>query len=150
MLGYRKPEKLSSTMAHDQKGKQALKGQGRHQAKVNRRDCVGMVAQECSPRLRWRSSVFDHVFGDGRLCDLKAKLEELAVDARGAPQRVLHAHLPDEIAQFTIDLRPTRPMSGFPAPESSEACAMPAQDRLRLHYLGHVKKIRPDPRDPHQ
>jgi len=36
MLGHRKPEKLSSTMAHDQKGKQELKGQGRHQAKIDR------------------------------------------------------------------------------------------------------------------
>ena len=28
------------------------------------------------------------------------------------------------------------PMSGFPAPESFEPRAMPAQDRLRLHHLG--------------
>src|SRR5215813_184896 len=98
MLGHREPEKLSSTMAHDQKGKQALKGQGRNQAKVDRRNCIRMVAQECSPRLRWRSSVFDHVFGNGRLCDLKAKLEQFAVDTRSAPQRVLLAHLPDEVA----------------------------------------------------
>jgi hypothetical protein len=27
--------------------------------------------------------VFDHVLGDGRLRDVKAKLEEFAVDARG-------------------------------------------------------------------
>lgn len=65
MLGYREPEKLSAAMAHDQKGKQALKRQGRNQAKIDRCDRVGMVAQECPPRLRWRSSVFDHVFGDG-------------------------------------------------------------------------------------
>src|SRR5262249_51876451 len=75
---------------------------------------------------------------------------ELAVDARGAPQRVLFAHLPDKVAQFTIDLRPSCPMAGFPAPERSEACAMPAQDCLRLHHLGQVKQIRPNPRDPHQ
>ena len=65
MLGYREPEKLSATVAHDQKGKQALERQGRNQAKIDSRDRVGMVAQECPPRLRWRSSVFDHVFGDG-------------------------------------------------------------------------------------
>jgi hypothetical protein len=35
MLGHREPQKLSSTMAHDQKGKQALKRQGRNQAKVD-------------------------------------------------------------------------------------------------------------------
>ena len=32
------------------------------------------------------------------LCDLEAKLEQLAVAARGAPQWVFFAHLPDEIA----------------------------------------------------
>ena len=61
MLGYREPEKLSATVAHDQKGKQALERQGWNQAKIDSRDRVGMVAQECPPRLRWRSSVF-HVF----------------------------------------------------------------------------------------
>src|SRR5262249_49188176 len=106
MLGHREPEKLSSTMADDQKSKQALKGQGRDQAKVDCWNCIRMVAQECPPRLRWRSSVFDHVVGDGRLGDLEAKLEQFAMDARGAPQRVLLVHLPDQIAQFTIDLRP--------------------------------------------
>src|SRR5262245_6790229 len=150
MLGYREPEKLTSTMANDQEGKQALKGQGRNQAKVDRRDRIGMVAQECPPRLRWRSSVFDHVLGDGRLCDLEAKLEELAVDARGAPQRVLLAHLPDKIAQFTIDRRPTGPMAGFPAPESFEPRAMPPQDRLRLHHPGQVQQIWPNRRNPYQ
>src|SRR5262245_34571509 len=98
MLGYREPKKLSSTMAHDQKCKQALKRQGRNQAKIGRCDRVRMVAQKCSPRLRWRSSVFDHVFGDGRLCDFEAKLEQLAMDTRRTPQRVLFAHLPDQIA----------------------------------------------------
>jgi hypothetical protein len=48
-------------MTHDQKGKQALKRQRRNQTKVDRRNRVRMVAQECPPRLRWRSSVFDHV-----------------------------------------------------------------------------------------
>ncbi|MGA8559709.1 MAG: hypothetical protein WB685_09830, partial [Pseudolabrys sp.] len=50
----------------------------------------------------------------------------------------------------TIDLRPPCPMSGFPAPESFEPCAMPPQDRLRLHHLGQIKQIGPNPRDPYQ
>ena len=45
MLGYREPEKLSATMAHDQKGKQALERQGRNQAKIAPRS-RGMVALE--------------------------------------------------------------------------------------------------------
>src|SRR5262245_59330320 len=46
MLGYREPEKLSSTMAHNQKGKQALKRQRRDQAKVDRRDCAALRSVE--------------------------------------------------------------------------------------------------------
>ena len=65
MPGYREPQKPSSTMAHDQKGKQALKRHCRNQAKIDRRNRIRMVAQECAPRLRWRPSVFDHVLGDG-------------------------------------------------------------------------------------
>src|SRR5262245_46968002 len=74
MLGYREPEKLSSIVPHDQKGNQALKAQGRNKAKVDRLDCVGMVAQECPPRLRWRSSVFDHVLGAGDSATSKPSL----------------------------------------------------------------------------
>jgi hypothetical protein len=46
--------------------------------------------------------------------------------------------------------RPPCPMSGFPAPESFEPRAMPPKDGFRLHHLGQIKQIWPDPRDPHQ
>ena len=34
-----------------------------------------MVAQECSPSLRWRPSAPDHVLGDRRLGDLEPELD---------------------------------------------------------------------------
>src|SRR3974390_2438574 len=98
MRGYREPQQPPSTMAHHQKRKQAPERQGRNRTEINRRNGIHMVAEECPPRLRWRSPVFDHVLGDRRLSDFEAKLEEFAVDARGAPQRVVFAHLPDELA----------------------------------------------------
>jgi hypothetical protein len=97
-------------VTHDQKGKQALKGQGRNQAKVNRRDRVRMVAQECAPRLRWRSSVFDHVLGDGRLCDLKPSLSS-SPWMRGAPHNgfsVLICRIRSRNSRLTLGL-PGRP-----------------------------------------
>ena len=42
----------------------------------------------------------DHVFGDARLSDLKAELEQFAMDARRAPQRVLDTHPPDQRPQI--------------------------------------------------
>ena len=40
----------------------------------------------------------DHVLRDAGLSDLKAELEQLTMDARGAPQWVLPAHPLDEFA----------------------------------------------------
>jgi hypothetical protein len=67
-----------------------------------------------------------------------------------APHSGFSLHPSDEIAQLTIDLRPPCPLSRFPVPESFEPGAMPPQDGLRLHHLGQIKQIGPDPRDPHQ
>jgi catechol 2,3-dioxygenase-like lactoylglutathione lyase family enzyme len=81
--GHREPEQLSSTVAQYEKRKQALERQGWNHAKIDRRDGVCMVAQECPPSLRWRPSVPDHVFEDRRLGDLEPELEQFTMDARG-------------------------------------------------------------------
>ena len=98
MRGYREPQQPSSTMAHHQKRKQAPECQGWNYTEINRRNGIRMIAQECPPRLRWRSPMFDHVLGDRRFSEFEAKLEEFAVDARGTPQRIVFAHLLDELA----------------------------------------------------
>src|SRR5205809_8007467 len=66
-----------------------------------------------------------------RLSDLKAKLEQLAMDARRSPQRIFRAHPPDQRAQIRVDLRSTSKGSGFPTPVPTEAGAMPADEGLR-------------------
>jgi hypothetical protein len=40
------------------------------------------------------------------LSDLKAELEQLAMNARRALQRIIHAHLSDQQPQVCVDLRP--------------------------------------------
>ena len=71
--GHREPEQPSSTMTHDETHKQALECHGWNHTQIDRRDGVRMVAQECPPCLRWRSSVFDHVGEDGRLRDVRSQ-----------------------------------------------------------------------------
>jgi hypothetical protein len=95
-------------MAQDKNRKQALECQGWNHAEVNRRNGIRMVAQERLPSLRWRPPVPDQVFGDRRLGDFEAKLEQLAVNAWGAPQWILLAHPSDEIAQLTLYFRLAR------------------------------------------
>src|SRR5206468_12614140 len=64
---HREPEQLSSTMAKDEKRKQALECQSWDQAKIDRRNGVGMIAQKCPPCLGWRAEAPGHVLGDRRL-----------------------------------------------------------------------------------
>src|SRR6266576_4843138 len=48
-----------------------------------------------------------HPIRNTGLSDLKAELEQLAMDARGAPQRLLNTHPSDQRAQIRVDLRAT-------------------------------------------
>src|ERR1019366_221857 len=69
---------------------------GRYDEQVDRSNARGMVAQESLPALGWWSSgPRHHVLRHGRLRNLDAEHEQLAVNARRAPERVGHAHLSD-------------------------------------------------------
>src|SRR5262249_36856588 len=148
--GHREPEQLSSIVPQHEKRKQALERQGWNHAEIDRRDGGRMVALECPPSLRWRPLTPDHVFGDRRLGDLKPKLEQFTMDARGAPQWVLLAHLLDEFAQLTANSGPSCPTARFPAPIGPKPCAMPTQDRVRLNDAGQTEQAWPEPSHPYQ
>src|SRR6266496_1277009 len=123
-------------MVDDKKGKETLEADGGDHARVDRDDGIRMVAQKGSPALRRRSSAFDQVFGDRRLRNLEAKLEQFAVDTRCAPERVVLAHLPDQVPQLAVDFRPARPTARSPAPIGPKPCSMPSQDGVGLHHAG--------------
>ena len=65
-----------------------------------------LFSAEQSKNLVHAGAHSDHVLGNARLGDFKSKLEQFAVDAGRAPQRVFIAHLPDQGAQLHADLRP--------------------------------------------
>src|SRR5262245_35792350 len=50
----------------------------------------------------------DHILGNRRLSDLESKLEQFTVNAGRAPEPVLPAHPPNELAQFAADLGTSR------------------------------------------
>src|ERR1700720_3943787 len=85
-----------------------------------------MVTQEGAPSLGGRPGSLDHVLRDAGLSDLKAEFKQLAMDTRGAPQRIVNAHLPDQSPQARVDLRSTSKGAGFPSPISPEAGPGPA------------------------
>src|SRR5207302_10525006 len=90
-----------------------------------------MVTQEGAPSLGGRPGSLDHVLRDARLSDLKAEFEQLAMDARRTPQRIVNAHLPDQRAQVRVDLGPASKGAGFPTPVPTEAGPMPTHQGLR-------------------
>ena len=89
-----------------------------------------MVTQEAAPSLGGRFASLDHILRDAGLSDLKAELEQLAVDARRTPQRIVNAHPPDQRAQVRVDLRPASKGAGFPTPVQAEASAVPSHESL--------------------
>jgi hypothetical protein len=137
-------------VAQDQKRKQAIKGQRRYNAHIDSGDRLSVILQKSLSSLRRRILTTHHVFRDRRLGDLEAKHQQLAMDPGCAPQPVFPAHLPDQITQVTIDLRPPCPISGFPTPEHFEASTMPTQNGLRLLHLDHTNKARPEPGHPYE
>ena len=48
---------------------------------------------------------------------------------------------PDQITQGAINLRPPRPVSGFPTPEHFEASAMLPQNGLRSNYWAAPRRF---------
>ena len=64
-----------------------------------------MIAQKRPPTLGWWSTAPDHVLGNSGLGDIDAKLQQLPVDTRRAPEPVRSTHLADKVANLTIDLR---------------------------------------------
>src|SRR5437660_1772445 len=119
------PDKVSAGQPNDDKGIEQIEANARNNEQVHGGDVRRVIAQECPPGLRWRSSVSHHVLRDRRLGDLEPKLQQFAMNSRSAPQWVLLAHPPDEIAQLTIDSGPAWPSSRFPAPVSPKSASMP-------------------------
>src|SRR6266571_1782081 len=94
---------VSPSMAQHKKGKQALEGQRWNHAEINCRNGLRVIAQECPPGLRWRSSVSHHVLRVRRLGDLEPKLQQFAMNSRSAPQWILLAH-PPEVPAGALDM----------------------------------------------
>jgi hypothetical protein len=66
-------------------------------------------------------------------CDLEAELEQLAVNTRPFPRRVLAGDSTDERPDLCIDRWPSASVSALPAPVKLEALAMQADRGLGLH-----------------
>lgn len=124
---------VPSFVADDDEPIQESEGNGRDDEEVHGRDLRPMVAQKRHPALGFVFVWFParQVARDGALGHIEAKLQELAVDARCAPRRILLRHAPDEAAYFRVSARTAGP-SGKKAPVPFETGAVPANNGLRF------------------
>src|SRR6476620_1732094 len=88
------PDKVSAGQPDDDEDIEQIEANGRNNEQVHGGDVRRVVTQEGAPALGRRSTSLDHVLRDARLSDLKAELEQLAMDARRTPQRIFGAHPP--------------------------------------------------------
>src|SRR6476469_2555900 len=90
-----------------------------------------MIAQKCPPALARRPAVpLHHIPRDSRLSDFEAELQQLAMDAGSAPERVIQAHLIDQRPELRLDLRAPSSIPRFPSPVTAKPSSMPAHPRL--------------------
>jgi hypothetical protein len=73
------------------------------------------------------------------MTDIDAELEQFAMDAGCAPERVGKALVPDQATDLQRDARPPAAPSGFPTPEQSESSTVPANHGLGLDD-GHGRR----------
>ena len=79
------PDKLSALQSNDDKDIEQVEANGWGHEQVDSGDVGRMAAQEGAPSKGRRSASLDHILRDAGLSDLKAALEQLAMDARRSP-----------------------------------------------------------------
>src|SRR5262249_2751186 len=88
-----------------------------------------VVVEEGPPSLGRRGVATDQILAHARLADIDAELEQLAVNPRSPPERILAAHGANQLAHLFRHGRPPRlTVSDLPGPEQAKAFPMPADD----------------------
>src|SRR6478735_1106834 len=139
------PDKFSALQSNDDEDIEHVEANGRGNEQVHGGGVGRMATQEGAPPRGGRSSSLDHILRDAGLSDLKAELEQLAVDARRSPQRIVNAHPSDQRAQVRVDLRSTSKGAGFPTPVPAEAGSVPSHQRLGPDNRDGVEDCRKPP-----
>src|SRR5712664_1636503 len=117
---------------------------------LDRRDAVDVIAEKRPPALRRWHCVAAHVPSDRRLGDIEAELEQLTMNTRRAPKCVRTAHLANERAQLSRDLRSANTVAGPPAPIRPKPSTVPANDGLRPDDRNHLKDGRKPAIEPNK
>ena len=98
-------------VAEDDHGVEQPKRRGRNNEHVDGHGIAHVVVQEAAPARGGGLGSPRHVSADGGLADHDAELEQFAVDAGRAPERIGDAHLADQITGLYRRLGASRMVS---------------------------------------
>src|SRR6266404_2800783 len=140
---------LAAMMQQEHQHVEHAKGSGRHDEEVDRDEVGEVVLEERAPSLRGRFHATRHEPGDASLRDVKTELEQFAVDAWRAPERIRERHGAHEFRNLRADPWSTHsPATGLPSPESAEALPVPANDGLGAYEMERLAPPRPPVGEP--
>ena len=121
-----------SVFEHEEHVQDAKRGCG-YDKEVDGNEVLGVVPQKRAPGVRRRLSPNRHVARHRGLCDLEAEHEQLTVNTRRSPHRVLARDSTDKHPDLRIDRWTSGSLPALPGPVELEALAMPADHGLGLH-----------------
>ena len=96
--GHVGPDEPSPLETQDDQPIEKFEPDRRNDEQIDSRDVGGVIAQEGPPAQTGRATTVGHVPGDSGLRDIAPELQQLAMNAWRAPERVIAAHCPDQIA----------------------------------------------------
>ncbi len=112
-------------MSQHQKYIQHLETDRWHGEEVHRDHALDVVLEEGAPGLRWRLAMAHQILAYTGLANINTKLEQLAVNARCSPQRILATEPTDEFSDVCRNRWPPRlAAAGLPGPEQTKASAV--------------------------
>ena len=126
-------------MTKDDKAIKSLERDRWQDKQVDRRNAILMIVQKGPPALRRWQPAAAHIPSNRRLSDLETELEKLTMNAWCAPEMVRAAHLANDRAQLSQDLRSAYMVARSPAPICSKPSAVPTNDRFRPDNRNRAK-----------
>ncbi len=136
-------------MSQHQKYIQHLETDRWHREEVHRDHALNVVLEEGPPGLRWRLAMAHQILAYAGLANINAKLEQLAVNARCSPQRILATEPTDQFSDVCRNRWPPRlAAAGLPGPEQTKASAVPSDDGVRFYDDQSRPPIAPDSAQP--
>ena len=114
---------------------QELKTQRGHSKEIHGDDRFAMIGEESEPAFGWIAAAprASQISGYGALRDLAADLQELAMDLRRSPGRILHCQPTNQGSELLAHFWSAAGWARSPFPEQAEACPVPTDHSLRFH-----------------